>query len=73
MLPDGLSSNGWALSHAGAMEKYADEERRARAAELGLWRGGFVPPDYWRLRDDQQGCSVCAARKQRLKKGNTVE
>ncbi|MFP6743230.1 MAG: thermonuclease family protein [Alphaproteobacteria bacterium] len=36
--------NGWAL----ATTDYEDQERRARIAELGIWRGDFMTPWEWR-------------------------
>lgn len=35
---------GWALADPGATPGYAAEEAAARAAQAGLWRGGFEPP-----------------------------
>lgn len=66
-----LVDNGWALgAPAGA---YVGAETTARSAGLGVWRGGYVPPDFWRVRDSGLGCNACAARKARLKKKQTAE
>lgn len=35
---------GWALADRQASPGYAIEEAAARAAQAGLWRGGFLPP-----------------------------
>jgi hypothetical protein len=37
-----------ALAYRKYSTEYVDEEDAARAAQLGIWRGGFVPPWEWR-------------------------
>ena len=39
---------GWALAYRTYSLAYADEERRARQARRGVWRGEFVAPWAWR-------------------------
>lgn len=39
---------GWALAHGGAMPGLTAMETAARAAQRGLWAGGFEPPAHWR-------------------------
>ena len=39
---------GWALAYRQYSRSYVDEERRARAAKRGVWRGEFVEPWDWR-------------------------
>ena len=43
-----LVEAGLALAYVKYSERYVSEERRAREAGLGLWRGEFVPPWEWR-------------------------
>ena len=40
--------NGWALAYRRYSLDYVDQERRARIAALGMWRGDFVAPWEWR-------------------------
>ena len=39
---------GWAVSYRSYSIAYAEAERTARAARLGIWRGPFVEPHDWR-------------------------
>ena len=43
-----MVSEGWALAYRRYSEAYVDEEARAKAARVGIWRGDFVPPWDWR-------------------------
>ena len=43
-----MVSEGWALAYRQYSQAYVDEEARAKAARLGVWRGEFVPPWDWR-------------------------
>ncbi|MBI4183059.1 MAG: thermonuclease family protein [Proteobacteria bacterium] len=43
-----LLRQGYALAAPGAAPEYAEAEREARRAGLGLWRGPFTPPWAWR-------------------------
>ena len=40
--------NGWALAYRRYSLDYVDQERRAQIADLGMWRGEFMPPWDWR-------------------------
>ena len=63
-----LVGSGWALTVGYAESAYYAEERLAQQRNLGLWRGGFIPPDDWRpTRLGEDGaCSVCKARHQSI-------
>lgn len=41
---------GWALAHKPDRSRYAAEEKAARAAKAGLWKGVFDKPWEWRKR-----------------------
>ncbi len=43
-----LVAKGWALAYRRYSRAYVDEERTARAARKGMWRGAFVAPWDWR-------------------------
>ena len=43
-----LVENGWALAYRRYSLDYVDEEQRAQAGGLGMWRGAFVAPWDWR-------------------------
>ncbi|WP_424812068.1 thermonuclease family protein [Roseococcus sp. YIM B11640] len=43
-----LVAEGWALADAGAIPALVPVEAEARAAQRGLWSGGFEPPAHWR-------------------------
>jgi endonuclease YncB( thermonuclease family) len=43
-----LVSQGLALAYRQYAIDYVDEEAAARTAQLGIWRGAFVPPWDWR-------------------------
>jgi endonuclease YncB( thermonuclease family) len=43
-----LVSQGLALAYRKYSVDYVDEEAAARTAQLGIWRGAFVPPWDWR-------------------------
>lgn len=63
-----LVVSGWALTVGYSDSAYYVDERLAQQKNLGLWRGGFIPPDRWRpARLGEDGaCSVCAARHERI-------
>ena len=42
---------GWALAYAKYSTAYLPEEKEARAAERGIWRGAFIAPWDWRHRE----------------------
>ncbi|NKB58197.1 MAG: thermonuclease family protein [Alphaproteobacteria bacterium] len=43
-----MVSEGWALADREASTLYAGQEKDAKAARKGLWRGTFVEPKKWR-------------------------
>jgi endonuclease YncB( thermonuclease family) len=43
-----LVREGWALAFRNYSSDYVDEEKAARMASRGLWRGAFTPPWQWR-------------------------
>ena len=43
-----MVANGWALAYRRHSRVYVDEERAARKARRGMWRGEFVAPEDWR-------------------------
>ncbi len=43
-----LVAKGWALAYRRYSRAYVDEERTARSAREGMWRGEFVAPWDWR-------------------------
>ena len=63
-----LVRSGWALTVGYNESVYYTDERLAQKMNLGLWRGGFVPPDGWRpARLVEDGaCSACTARHQSI-------
>ncbi|MGA0344020.1 MAG: thermonuclease family protein [Arenicellales bacterium] len=60
-----LIREGWALTDNRVGAIYLEEEAAAQKAQLGIWRGGFEPPDTWRA-SSKENCSVCALRHQSL-------
>ena len=60
-----LIREGWALADNRVGAIYLEEEAAAQKAQLGIWRGGFEPPDTWRA-SSKENCSVCALRHQSL-------
>ena len=43
-----MVANGWALAYRKYSTDYVAQEQAARDAQVGLWRGEFVPPGEWR-------------------------
>lgn len=43
-----LVTSGWALADGGSVPALVPVEAAARAAQIGLWTGGFEPPAHWR-------------------------
>jgi len=50
-----MVSDGWAMAYRRYSTDYVAEEGEAKAAGAGIWRGDFMPPWRWRMRD--QGAS----------------
>jgi endonuclease YncB( thermonuclease family) len=46
-----LVKNGWALSYVRFSHDYDDDEKAAREAKAGMWRGAFIAPWDWRIRN----------------------
>ena len=63
-----LVESGWALTVSDTESVYHADERLAQRNNLGLWRGGFIPPDTWRPAGlgENAACSVCTARHQSM-------
>ena len=63
-----LVETGWALTVDDTESIYHANERLAQRNNLGLWRGGFIPPDIWRPArlEENAACSVCTARHQSM-------
>ena len=43
-----MVAGGWAVAYRRYATRYVNEERAARRARRGLWRGAFVTPHDWR-------------------------
>ena len=61
-----LVSQGWALTNKDPNEFLLSQESLASQNHAGIWRGGFIPPDIWRVsfKKDSKHCSVCSTRRQ---------
>ena len=59
-----LVESGWALTVSDTESVYHADERLAQRNNLGLWRGGFIPPDTWRPAGlgENAACGVCSAK-----------
>ena len=74
-LSNWLVSQGWALTNKEKNEFLASQERLASENNAGIWRDGFVPPDFWRtsIKINSKNCDICSIRRQsflRKKTGN---
>ncbi|HCX87412.1 MAG TPA: hypothetical protein DG761_05265 [Gammaproteobacteria bacterium] len=56
-----LVRQGWALTDDTPAAPFQAEEALAQQEALGIWRGGFRPPQNWRAAGSGD-CSVCSAR-----------
>ena len=65
--------NGWALAYRRYSLDYVDQERRARIAALGMWRGDFVPPWEWRRGKRLQAPTALDSADGCLIKGNIAK
>ena len=63
-----LVGSGWALTVGYNDSVYYAQERIAQKKNLGLCRGGFIPPDGWRPTrlGEHSACSACTARHQSI-------
>ncbi len=52
---------GWAIIDNSSGAPFQEEETLAPQEALGIWRGGFIPPNNWRA-SGPSDCSVCGAR-----------
>ena len=62
-----MVERGWALAYRRFSRAYVDEERTARAARRGIWRGDFVAP--WDWRDGERLAGTAAARTRDVQAG----
>ena len=51
MVNEAMVEQGWALAYRRFTQDFVDEERRAKAARIGVWQGEFLPPSEWRARN----------------------
>jgi endonuclease YncB( thermonuclease family) len=60
-----LVSQGWALTGKGSESLFSSQEKLARNNGNGLWRDGFIPPDDWRpkFENETKHCNVCSLRR----------
>ena len=61
-----LVSRGWALTNKEPDEFLSSQENLASKNNVGIWRGGFIPPDLWRtsFKKGTKNCSVCSVRRE---------
>ena len=61
-----LVSRGWALTNKEPDEFLSSQEKLASKNNVGIWQGGFIPPDSWRtsLKKVSKHCNVCSVRRQ---------
>jgi endonuclease YncB( thermonuclease family) len=57
-----LLNNGYAVALPGSFPEYAEAERYAREAHLGIWRGHFSPPWRWREGAGDDADRECAIK-----------
>ncbi len=62
--------NGWALAYRRYSRDYVAQERAARAARAGIWRGEFVEPWEWRKGKRLQTATVPVSATRCVIKGN---
>ena len=61
-----LVRQGWALTLRDRDALFSSQESFARKNRKGIWRDGFIPPDFWRSKviNDSKNCNVCKVRHQ---------
>ena len=61
-----LVRQGWALGKKGSENHFHGQERLAKNEQAGLWRGGFIPPDEWKVDKFMilDSCGACTLRHQ---------
>ncbi len=59
-----IVSEGWALTANSIFAPYREEMFFAQKHQLGVFKGGFLPPDDWypALYSQSKECGVCTAR-----------
>ena len=65
-LSNWLVSRGWALTNKETDEFLANQESLASENNAGIWRDGFVPPNFWRtsIKNNSKNCNICSIRRQ---------
>ena len=68
-----LVSRGWALTNKETDEFLANQESLASENNAGIWRDGFVPPDFWRtsIKNNSKNCNICSIRRQSFLRNNS--
>ena len=71
-LSNWLVIQGWALTNKETDEFLASQEILASENNAGIWRDGFVPPDFWRTRiiNNSKNCNICSIRRQSFLRKN---
>ena len=71
-LSNWLVSLGWALTNKETDKFLARLESIASENNAGIWRDGFVPPDFWRTRikNNSKNCNICSIRRQSFLRKN---
>ncbi|MCS5633885.1 MAG: thermonuclease family protein [Candidatus Marinimicrobia bacterium] len=61
-----LVRQGWALGKKGSENHFHGQEKLAKNEQAGLWRGGFIPPDEWKMDKLMipDSCGACTLRHQ---------
>ena len=61
-----IVSRGWALTNKEPNEFLSSQEKLASKNNVGIWQGGFIPPDSWRssFKKVSKHCNVCSVRRQ---------
>ena len=72
-LSNWLVSQGWALTNKETDEFLARQESLASENNAGIWRDGFVPPDFWRtsIKNNSKNCNICSIRRQSFLRKNS--
>ena len=72
-LSNWLVSRGWALTNKETDEFLVDQESLASENNAGIWRDGFVPPDFWRtsIKNNSKNCNICSIRRQSFLRKNS--
>ena len=54
-------------------EFLASKESLASENNAGIWRDGFVPPDFWRtsIKNNSKNCNICSIRRQSFLRNNS--